>query len=79
MAEFLAFVWSSLASPQGMCVAVIFAALIWLQVGVQRLRDRAAERAHLAELNQVLADMPAPPRAAKTLFTDPRKDPRHAA
>lgn len=65
--DFLAFIWASLISPHGMCVSVLFAGAVWLQVGVQKLRDRAAERAHLAELNAVLATIP--DRPEKTLMT----------
>lgn len=71
------FLWSAFISPEGCAVGFLFATLIWAQVGVQALRDRAAERAHLAELNAALADMPAP---EKTLYRPhTMKEPHRAA
>jgi hypothetical protein len=62
----LAFVWESLTSAHGLCVAVLFAIAVWTWVGITKLADRRAERAHLEELNAMLAGMPTRPE--KTLM-----------
>lgn len=79
MTELLSFIWASLSSPHGLCVAVIFMLMVWTSVGVQRFRARREDRAQIAELNQMIAEMPAAPRPEKTLFPSMQKDPRHAA
>lgn len=65
--DFLAFVFASLTSPHGLCVAVIFAALTWSWVAVMKIRDRLEHRAHTAEMRRLLGGPPAP-RPEKTLM-----------
>lgn len=77
--EFLAFVAGALVSPQGLVVACLFAALVWVHVLIMKLKDRTEARAHRAELAGILEGMPAPDRARKTLVPSLTKEPHRAA